>query len=89
MLKSMIMAVAVAGFALSATPVVVQSDAVAQSKKKANKAKKPKVGKDQKMCRYKFPDGERRSWVCHKAVPCCAWDAIKYTKCGTTITGCL
>jgi hypothetical protein len=49
----------------------------------------PKAGKNEKVCTYKFPDGEKRSWVCDKAVPCCAWDAIKYVKCGTTFTGCL
>lgn len=49
----------------------------------------PKAGKDEKVCRYKFPTGEKRAWVCKKAEPCCAWDAINYTKCGSTITGCL
>lgn len=49
----------------------------------------PKAGKNEKVCTYKFPDGERRQWVCDKAVPCCAWDAIKYVKCGTTWSGCL
>ncbi len=49
----------------------------------------PKIGKDQKVCRHKFPDGKPTTWVCDKAQPCCAWDAIRYTKCGSTITGCL
>lgn len=49
----------------------------------------PKAGKGEKVCRYRFPTGERRAWVCKKEEPCCAWDAIKYVKCGSTITGCL
>ena len=48
-----------------------------------------KIAKDEKVCRYKFPDGEKRTWTCKKAEPCCAWDLIKYVKCGSTITGCL
>jgi len=55
-------------------------------------AKKPaavKAGKGEKVCRYKFPSGERRAWVCKNEEPCCAWDAINYVKCGSTITGCL
>lgn len=48
-----------------------------------------KAGPGQKVCRYKFPNGEKRSWVCKKEEPCCAWDAISYVKCGSTITGCL
>jgi len=47
-----------------------------------------KVGKDEKLCNYRFPSGERRQWVCKKVEPCCAWDAINYVKCGSTITGC-
>jgi hypothetical protein len=57
--------------------------------KKAKAASAPKAGKNQKVCRYRFPDGERRTWVCEKDQPCCAWDAIKYVKCGNTITRCL
>lgn len=48
-----------------------------------------KAGKGEKVCRYKFPTGEKRAWVCKKEEPCCAWDAISYVKCGSTITGCL
>lgn len=48
-----------------------------------------KAGKGEKVCRYKFPTGEKRAWVCKKEEPCCAWDAINYVKCGSTITGCL
>lgn len=49
----------------------------------------PKAGPGEKVCRYKFPTGEKRAWVCKKEEPCCAWDAITYVKCGSTITGCL
>jgi len=58
----------------------------------AQQAKKPaavKAGKDEKVCRYRFPSGESRTWVCKKEEPCCAWDAFNYVKCGSTITGCL
>ncbi|CFX34229.1 exported protein of unknown function [Candidatus Filomicrobium marinum] len=47
------------------------------------------AGKDEKVCKYKFPNGEKTVWVCDKSVPCCAWDEIQYVKCGTTFTGCL
>ncbi|HXF54462.1 MAG TPA: hypothetical protein VNK52_10105 [Hyphomicrobiaceae bacterium] len=49
----------------------------------------PKLGKDEKLCQHRFPNGEKRTWVCKKEQPCCAWDLIGYVKCGTTITGCL
>jgi hypothetical protein len=52
-------------------------------------AAKSKAAPGIKTCNYKFPDGERRTWSCHKEEPCCAWDAIKYVKCGSTITNCL
>jgi hypothetical protein len=57
--------------------------------KAATKTSDPKAGAGEKVCRYKFPTGERRAWVCKKEEPCCAWDAITYVKCGSTITGCL
>jgi hypothetical protein len=69
-------------FALTAPPVIAQDAAV-------KKSAEPKAGPGQKVCRYRFPTGERRTWVCKKEEPCCAWDAIKYVKCGSTITGCL
>lgn len=63
----------------------------------AGKAKAPastlKAAKDEKVCNYRFVSGpskgEKRSWVCKKEQPCCAWDAISYVKCGTTFSGCL
>ena len=70
--------------------VLAQETKTPETRAKASSAKStPKVGKDQKLCRYRFPDGEQRSWVCQKEQPCCAWDAIKYVKCGSTITNCL
>ena len=67
---------------LSAAP------AAAQQKEKREPAKSLKAGKDEKVCNYRFPSGEKRQWVCKKVEPCCAWDAISYVKCGSTITGC-
>ena len=65
------------------------SAATAQEKgSKGAKQSAIKVGKDEKLCNYRFPSGERRQWVCKKVEPCCAWDAISYVKCGSTITGC-
>ncbi len=55
----------------------------------AEEKKAAKAGPGEKVCRYKFPDGEKRAWVCKKEEPCCAWDAIKYVKCGSTILNCL
>jgi hypothetical protein len=79
---------------LALMPVVgvalAQDAAKAPAKKAAAaKASTPKAGPGEKVCRYKFPTGEQRTWVCKKAEPCCAWDAISYVKCGSTITGCL
>ena len=78
---------------LIAGAVVVAGLAFAPGGASAQSSKKPeevvKAGKGEKVCRYKFPTGERRAWVCKKEEPCCAWDAIKYVKCGSTITGCL
>jgi len=75
-----------AGLGLGAA-IVGSAGAVAQGANKSEAA--PKAGKGEKVCRYKFPTGERRTWVCKKEEPCCAWDAIKYVKCGSTVTGCL
>ena len=66
-----------------------QSEAAAKPKAKTVAAAKPKAEPGMKTCNYKFPDGERRTWSCRKEEPCCAWDAIKYVKCGSTITNCL
>lgn len=48
------------------------------------------VAPGEKLCRYKFGDGERTVWICKKEEPCCEWEALnKYVKCGSTWTGCL
>lgn len=79
-----------AAAALSLT-MLTPAAAIAQDAKApaAKAAAAPKVGKDQKVCRHKFPDGKQTTWVCQKEQPCCAWDEIRYTKCGSTITRCL
>jgi hypothetical protein len=69
---------------MAAPPVAAQ-----ETKVPARKALPVKIGKDEKVCQYKFPSGEVRTWTCKKEEPCCAWDAISYVKCGSTITGCL
>ena len=76
-----------ASLALAPSAVTAQ---VAQSKTPAQKASTTvKAGKGEKVCRYRFPTGELKSWVCKKEEPCCAWDLFSYVKCGSTITGCL
>ncbi len=77
-----------ASLALAAS-LLVPPVAVAQTAAPKAKAPTPKVGKDQKVCRHKFPDGKLTTWVCDKQQPCCAWDEIRYVKCGSTITKCL
>jgi hypothetical protein len=83
----MIRVLAAAVLALSIA--AVSSGVSAQDGKSKSAAELPKVGKDEKLCQYRFPSGEKRSWVCKKEQPCCAWDLISYVKCGSTITGCL
>jgi hypothetical protein len=73
--------------AAAAIPAAAQDKSA--SRAKTAKSSATKVGKDEKLCNYRFPTGERRQWVCKKVEPCCAWDAISYVKCGSTITGCL
>lgn len=85
----MIRAIAAAvALSLAIIPSVVSAQD-AKPKATAAKAAPVKAGKGEKVCNYKFPSGEKRSWVCKSVEPCCAWDAINYTKCGSTITGCL
>ena len=84
-----------AALAVAAALVLAPSVVIAQSGPSKAPAQKSaqtpalKVGKDEKVCRYRFPSGELRTWVCKKEQPCCAWDLISYVKCGSTITGCL
>jgi hypothetical protein len=81
-----ILASLVLAAALFAPPFAIAQEA---QKAPAAKAAAPKVAKDEKVCRHRFPDGKSTTWVCKKELPCCAWDAIRYVKCGSTITGCL
>ncbi len=83
------LAVLTLGLSLMAPLALHAQDAAKPPAPAAKKAAGPKVGPGQKVCNYRFPDGERRTWVCAKEEPCCAWDAIKYVKCGSTITNCL
>lgn len=83
---------AAALFAFAVAPVLSQP-AFAQTAPAAKKAPAaspmPKAGPGEKVCRYKFPSGESRAWVCKTEEPCCAWDEIKYVKCGSTVFKCL
>lgn len=62
----------------------------AKAKKAATPAaQSPKAGAGEKVCRYTFPSGEKRAWICKKEEPCCAWDEINYVKCGSVAFKCL
>lgn len=76
--------IAAASLALTTAPEAQQ---VAPAKKAATAL--PKAGPGEKVCRHKFPDGTPKAWVCKKEEPCCAWDEIKYVKCGSTVFKCL
>ena len=82
---------ATAALSISLAPslTMAQSTAPKSTAQKAQKTAMPKAGKDEKVCSYRFSSGELRRWVCKKELPCCAWDAISYVKCGSTITRCL
>jgi hypothetical protein len=69
--------------------VPIASAQQASPPNKAAAQSTPKVGPGEKVCRYTFPTGEKRAWVCKKEEPCCAWDAINYVKCGSTVFNCL
>ena len=77
-----------AGLALAPGAIAQEPKAPAAAKA-AKAAPAPKVAKDEKVCRHRFPDGKSTTWVCKKEQPCCAWDEIRYVKCGSTITRCL
>ena len=83
-------AIAVAAVLLAFAPAatVMAAEGEVRSTKSWPKPSRA-AGKDEKVCKYQFPSGEKTVWVCDKAVPCCAWDEISYVKCGTTFTGCL
>jgi hypothetical protein len=75
--------------AISALAVLPAVSQTAPAPKKSAAAATPKAGAGEKVCRHKFPSGEARSWVCKSEEPCCAWDEIKYVKCGSTVFKCL
>jgi hypothetical protein len=81
-------AIATAAFASFALAPATAQDAAKQKSTPAATAL-PKAGPGEKVCRYKFPSGEARAWVCKTEEPCCAWDAISYVKCGSTVFKCL
>mgnify|MGYP001194563853 FL=1 len=91
-LRAVLPTIGIAAF-LGSAAVAQQGDGGAKpaAQSKANKAvaAKSQAAPGMKTCNYKFPDGERRTWACRKEEPCCAWDAIKYVKCGSTVTNCL
>jgi hypothetical protein len=75
---------------LALIPIQVTAQGTQSNAAPAQKASTAvKAGKDEKVCRYRFPTGEVKTWVCKKEQPCCAWDLFSYVKCGSTITGCL
>jgi hypothetical protein len=85
MIRSLVAAVALLSFALAP----ITAEAQQSTPKKAAAVAAPKAGPGEKVCRHKFPDGTPQAWVCKTAEPCCAWDEIKYVKCGSTVFKCL
>jgi hypothetical protein len=87
-LKRWMLAVAVVGACGLATPGLA---APGEARSKAGWPKPTQsVKSDEKLCRYKFSNGEHTVWVCKKEQPCCEWEALNnYVKCGSTFTGCL
>jgi hypothetical protein len=76
------LAIGAAAFMLAPTT----SDAQSSSARKSDTVK---AGKGEKVCRVTLKyTGEKRTWVCPKAVKCCVWHEINYVKCGTTWGGC-
>lgn len=78
-----------ASMSLAALPAAHAAEGEARSKSgwpKPTRSLKP----GEKLCNYKFSNGERTVWICEKAQPCCEWEALNnYVKCGSTVTGCL
>lgn len=72
-----------------ASPATFAAEGEARSKSgwpKPTRSVKP----GEKLCKFKFSNGERTVWICEKAQPCCEWEALNnYVKCGSTVTGCL
>ena len=76
-------------FAIGAAALALAPAAPLAQQAPAKKAAAVKAGKGEKVCRYRFPTGETRAWVCKREEPCCAWDAINYVKCGSPVFKCL
>ncbi len=91
MLKKITVVVLAALLSLSFASPMAFAAAEGEARSKSGWPKPTRsLRKNEKLCRYKFSDGERTVWICDKAVPCCEWEAIgNYVKCGTTVTGCL
>lgn len=87
----MMKSLTLAACALLVVSAVVPPAIAQQSPVPAPKAAaaEPKAGKGEKVCRHRHPDGTRRTWVCKQDEPCCAWDEIKYVKCGSPVFHCL
>lgn len=83
------MALSVASLPVASLAPASAAEGEARSKigwPKPTRAAKP----GEKVCKYKFGNGERTVWICDKAQPCCEWEALNnYVKCGSTVTGCL
>lgn len=84
-----LLATLVLAAAVLTPPAAIAQEAKAPAAPPKKSTAAPAVGKDQKVCRHRFPDGKNVTWVCQKEQPCCAWDEIRYVKCGSTITRCL
>ena len=91
MLKKIVAASVACCLALSAAAPLAFAAAEGEARSKTGWPKPTRSLKsNEKLCKYKFSDGERTVWICDKAVPCCEWEAIgNYVKCGSTVTGCL
>lgn len=92
MLKRFMMLAALCGaFATAVTLPQVAFAAEGEARSKSGWPKTTRsVRPGEKVCKMKFSDGERVSWICKKEEPCCEWEALnKYVKCGSTIAGCL
>lgn len=88
MLKSLTLAAcALLAVSTIVPPAIAQQSPAPAAPKAA--ASEPKAGKGEKVCRHRHPDGTRRAWVCKQDEPCCAWDEIKYVKCGSAVFRCL
>ena len=90
MLKSSLMALLIVSLTIALPASIAPAnaaDGVARSYK-GWPAPKTRVRPGHRVCRHKFPDGQKAVWVCPKSVPCCAWDATKYAVCGTELLGC-